>query len=90
MLADLRLDKLAAMCLQAFVRPLLVGSHQPRIARHISGEDRGEAAGRDHPYGNRRILLLRGGTISPPTRRELGRTRNPSATAISDARAAAG
>jgi hypothetical protein len=33
---------------QPFVRPLFVGSHQPRIARHVGGEDRGKPAGLAH------------------------------------------
>src|SRR5208282_2314898 len=32
----------------AFVRPFLVRPHQPRIPRHIGGEDRGEPAGGSH------------------------------------------
>jgi len=32
------------MSLEALVRVLLVRPHQPRVARHISGEDRGETA----------------------------------------------
>jgi hypothetical protein len=32
------------MRFEAFERPFLVGSHQPRITRHIGGEDRGETA----------------------------------------------
>jgi hypothetical protein len=38
--ADLWVDELAAMGLQAFERALFVCSHQPRIARHIGSEDR--------------------------------------------------
>jgi hypothetical protein len=30
------------------VRPLLVHSHQPRVTRHIGGEDRSQSAGRGH------------------------------------------
>ena len=40
--------KLAAQRLEAFERPFLVGAHQPRIAGHIGGENRGEAADRRH------------------------------------------
>jgi hypothetical protein len=47
-LLDLRLYQLPEMGLQALVRPLLVGPHQARIARHIGGEDRGKAADRGH------------------------------------------
>jgi len=44
MLADLRVDELAAMRLKALVGVFLVHAHQPRVARHIGGEDRGETA----------------------------------------------
>src|SRR5580700_9916583 len=37
MLADLRIDELAAMRLEAFVRAFLVRAHQTRVARHIGG-----------------------------------------------------
>src|SRR6516162_6059952 len=50
MLGDLRIDQLAEMPLQAFVRTLLIGAHQPRIACDIGGEDRGKAAGRGHGW----------------------------------------
>jgi hypothetical protein len=43
-LLDLWVDELAAMRLEAFERAFLVRSHQPRVARHIGGEDRGETA----------------------------------------------
>jgi hypothetical protein len=52
MLVDLRLDKLAAMRLEALVCAFLVRAHQPRIARQIGGEDRGETAGRGHGCGS--------------------------------------
>jgi hypothetical protein len=48
MLADLRVNELAAMRLQAFVRALLVRAHQARVAGHISGQDRGETADSGH------------------------------------------
>jgi hypothetical protein len=51
-LGDLRIEELAAQRLEAFKRAFLVQPHQPRIARDISGEDRGETAGRGHPSGN--------------------------------------
>jgi hypothetical protein len=41
-LGDLRIEELAAQRFQAFERALLVRPHQPRIPRHIGGEDRGE------------------------------------------------
>ncbi len=40
MLPDFRVDELAAMRLQAVEGAFLVRSHQPRITRHIGGEDR--------------------------------------------------
>jgi hypothetical protein len=43
MLLDLRIGQFAEMGLEAFVRALLVGAHQPRIALHIGGKDRGIA-----------------------------------------------
>jgi len=42
-LGDLRIDELTTQRLEAFERAFLVRPHQPRIARHIGGEDRGEA-----------------------------------------------
>jgi hypothetical protein len=45
---DLRIEELAAQRLEAFVRALLIGAHQPRIAGDIGGKDRGEAADRSH------------------------------------------
>src|SRR5580704_6629277 len=50
-LGDFRIEKLAAQRLEAFERAFLVRPHQPRIPRHIGGEDRGEPAGRDHASG---------------------------------------
>jgi hypothetical protein len=35
------------------VRAFLIGTHQPRIAHHIGGEDRSETAGRSHNSGRR-------------------------------------
>ena len=43
-LPDLWIDELAAMRLEALQRPFLVRAHQPRVACHIGGEDRGETA----------------------------------------------
>jgi hypothetical protein len=48
MLRDLRIEKLAAQRFEAFERAFLVSPHQPRIPRHIGGEDRGETAGLAH------------------------------------------
>jgi hypothetical protein len=50
-LADLGVDQLAAMRLQALVRPLFIRAHQARIACHIGGEDRGKTAGRGQGCG---------------------------------------
>src|SRR5208282_5334367 len=43
-LLDLRVDELSAMRLEAFESAFFVRSHQPRVARHTGGEDRGETA----------------------------------------------
>ena len=50
------------MRLQAFVRPLLIGPHQARIARHVGGKDRGETADRRHvlPGGKGALTSLLG------------------------------
>jgi len=48
MLLDLRITQLAADRLQRGERALLVRPHQPRIARDIGGQDRGETAGLAH------------------------------------------
>jgi len=47
-LLDLRIDHFPKVGLEPFVRPLLILAHQARVARHISGEDRGETAGLAH------------------------------------------
>src|ERR1700758_3187956 len=47
-LGDLRIEELAAQPFEAFERPSLARPHQPRIPRHIGGEDRSETAGRGH------------------------------------------
>jgi hypothetical protein len=52
MRADLRVDQLAAMRLQALVRAFLIRTHQARVACHIGGEDRGKTAGRGHSCGS--------------------------------------
>jgi hypothetical protein len=44
MRGDLQVDQLAAMGLELLVRPFLVCAHQPRVAGHIGGQDRGETA----------------------------------------------
>jgi hypothetical protein len=51
MIADLRVDELAAMRLEAFVRAFLVCAHQTRVARHVGGQDRGETADCRHSSG---------------------------------------
>jgi hypothetical protein len=43
-LPNLRIDQLGEMRPEAFVRPLLIRSHQTRVAGHIGGEDRGKTA----------------------------------------------
>jgi hypothetical protein len=66
MLADLRLDKLAAIRLEPLVRAFFVRTHLARAPRHIGGEDRGETAGRGHGCG------------SPPCSRAIdGRNHTP-------------
>src|SRR5215467_8406806 len=52
MLADLWVDQLDEMRLEAFERALFVGAHQARVARYIGGEDRGKTAGRGHGCGS--------------------------------------
>jgi hypothetical protein len=47
-LRDLRIDQLAEVALEPLVCPFFIHSHQARVARHISGEDSGEAADRGH------------------------------------------
>jgi hypothetical protein len=47
-LGDLWIDDLAAQRFEAFERAFLVRPHQPRIPRHIGGEDRGETADARH------------------------------------------
>ncbi len=51
MLLDFRIDELAAMRLEPVEGAFLVRSHQPRVARHIGGEDRRETAGGSHARG---------------------------------------
>ena len=51
MLGDLRIDYLGADRPQPVEGSFLVRPHQPRIARDIGGQDRGEAAGRGHASG---------------------------------------
>ena len=56
-LGDFRIKKLAAQRFEAFERAFVIRPHQPRITRHIGGEDRGEAAGLAHvssPIARRR------------------------------------
>jgi hypothetical protein len=55
-LPDLRINQLAEMRLEPFVRPLLIRPHEARVPRHIGGEDRSEAADRGH--------LSRGGRLA--------------------------
>jgi hypothetical protein len=44
MLPDFRVDEIAAVRLQAVEGAFLIRSHQPRVTRHIGGEDRRKAA----------------------------------------------
>ena len=48
MFGDFRIEKLAAQRLEAFEHAFFVRPHQPRIPRHIGGENCGEAADRRH------------------------------------------
>jgi hypothetical protein len=62
MLLDLRVDEIAEMLSQPFMCAFLVLTHQSRVARHISGKDCGETAGRghgqeDHPWSKRSSRL---------------------------------
>ena len=50
MLVDLRINQLLEVRFEAFVGAFLVGSHQTRIARHVSSKDRSETAGRSHSH----------------------------------------
>jgi hypothetical protein len=43
-LLDLGIDELTSVGFEAIERAFLVRSHQPRVARHIGGKDRGETA----------------------------------------------
>jgi hypothetical protein len=42
---DFRIEELATQCSEAFKGAVLVGADQPRIPRHVGGEDRGKTAG---------------------------------------------
>jgi hypothetical protein len=44
MLGDLGLDDLLAQCFEPGVRAGLVLAHEPTVADHVGGEDRGELA----------------------------------------------
>ena len=50
-LVDLRIEELAEMRLEPFVRAL-VGSHQPRTTRDVGRQDRCKTAGRGHGSSN--------------------------------------
>jgi hypothetical protein len=45
MFLDLGIGELTPQLLQRGERPLFIRPHQPRVASHIGGEDRGETAG---------------------------------------------
>src|SRR5262249_34868593 len=50
-LPNLRIDQLPAMGLEPFVGPLLIRPDQPRVPRHVGGEDRGGTTnGRGHGW----------------------------------------
>ena len=57
-LADLRIDQFPEVGLEALVRPLLISSHQARIARHIGGKDRCEATDRGHVLPGGKVPLF--------------------------------
>ena len=48
MLGNFRIYELATQRLEAFKRAFFVRPHQPRIARHIGSENRGETANLAH------------------------------------------
>ncbi len=48
MRGDLRIEELTAQRFEAFEHTFFIRPHQPRIASHIGGEDRGETAGLAH------------------------------------------
>src|SRR6266446_1839437 len=83
-LGDLRIEELAAQRVEAFEGAFFVRSHQPRIPRHIGGEDRGETAGLAHvssPAARRRpdrnssrSSGLRKGRLSGTTRGVMARS----------------
>ena len=54
----LRIDQFWEVGLEALVRPLLISSHQARIARHIDGKDRYEARGHVLPGGKVPLFSL--------------------------------
>jgi hypothetical protein len=56
-LADLWIDQFPEVGLEPLVRPFLIRSHQPRVARHIGGEDGGEAADRGHGLSGGKVGL---------------------------------
>jgi hypothetical protein len=71
MCLDLRIDQLTEMCLEKFVRSLLVRAHQTRIACHIGGEDRGETAfdGLLHSFLQQRRTLAEPQSLMPRKQR---------------------
>ena len=50
-----RIDQLPEMRFEAFVRAFLIHAHQPRVTRHIGGEDRSETADRRHFWPGDRL-----------------------------------
>jgi hypothetical protein len=55
-LVDLWINQLQEVRFEALVRAFLVGTHQARIPRHISGEDRSEATDRGHVLPGDKVL----------------------------------
>jgi hypothetical protein len=51
MLLDPRIEEFATQRFEAFDRPFLMRPRQPRIPRHIGGEDRNETTARGHSSG---------------------------------------
>jgi hypothetical protein len=60
MLPDFRVDEFATMRLQPIDGTFLIGSHQPRITRHIGGQDGRKPARRGRSYGLTRSSLVIG------------------------------
>src|SRR6516164_4066217 len=91
-LLDLRINQLAQMRLQAFVRLFFIGPHQPRITGDVGRKDRSKAAGCSHCSGtpaarqpwNRRspISPTHGMFLRNQASESFGCSRSTSASAI--------